>query len=189
MKTSCFSFDLFGHDNLRISFDNILADAHPYWHKSGTYCYWLTLDSCFLNLLSDSWHADNVLTWGDDVGHAGVALVPDGVAGVAQEAAVVLRRPREEGDGLAGHVPALASWGRASVTRRRHRKLNEFLKKRKVKRISVSFDAAAALSQVFANNEYFANYDELISLLYNYFKQFSWKNNKIQQTGKKQATK
>ena len=118
------------------------------------------------------------------MGHAGVALVPDGVAGVAQEAAVVLRRAREEGDGLAGHAPALAS-----VTRRRHRKLNEFLKKRKVKRISVSFDAEAALSQVFANNEYFANYDELISLLYNYFKQFSSKNNKIQQTGKKQATK
>ena len=62
-------------------------------------------------------------------------------------------------------------------------------RKRKVKRISVSFDAEAALSQVFANNEYFANYDELISLLYNYFKQFSSKNNKIQQTGKKQATK
>ena len=89
--------------------------------------------------------------------------MPDRVAGVAQEAAVVLRGAREEGDGLAGHAPALAS-----VTRRRHRKLNEFLKKRKVKRISVSFDAAAAaLSQVFANNEYFANYDELISLLYN----------------------
>ena len=112
------------------------------------------------------------------MGHAGVALVPDGVTGVAQEAAVVLRRPREEGDGLAGHAPALAS-----VTRRRHRKLNEFLKKRKVKRISVSFDAAA-LSQVFANNEYFANYDELISLLRNYFVHF-FKKYKIQQTGRK----
>ena len=91
--------------------------------------------------------------------------MPDRVAGVAQEAAVVLRGAREEGDGLAGHTPALSSRARAAVTRRRHRKLNEFLKKRKVKRISVSFDAA--LSQVFANNEYFANYDELISLLYN----------------------
>ena len=109
------------------------------------------------------------------MGHAGVALVPDGVAGVAQEAAVVLRRPREEGHGLARHLQAVTSRGRAPVARRRHRKLNEFLKKRKVKRISVSFDAEAeaALSQVFANNEYFANYDELISLLYNYFKQFS----------------
>ena len=107
-----------------------------------------------------------MLTWRDDVGHAGVALVPDGVAGVAQEAAVVLRRPREEGHGLARHSQAVTRRGRAPVARRRHRKLNEFLKKRKVKRISVSFDAAA-LSQVFANNEYFANYDELISLLYN----------------------
>lgn len=100
------------------------------------------------------------------MGHAGVALVPDGVAGVAQEAAVVLRRAGEEGDGLARHPQAVTSRGRAPVARRRHRKLNEFLKKRKVKRISVSFDAAA-LSQVFANNEYFANYDELISLLFN----------------------
>ena len=92
--------------------------------------------------------------------------MPDGVAGVAQEAAVILRGAGEEGDCLTGHT--LPSWARAAaVTRRRHRKLNKFLKKRKVKRISVSFDAAA-LSQVFANNEYFANYDELISLLHNY---------------------
>ena len=92
--------------------------------------------------------------------------MPDGVAGVAQEAAVILRGAGEEGDCLTGHT--LPSRARAAaVTRRRHRKLNKFLKKRKVKRISVSFDAAA-LSQVFANNEYFANYDELISLLYNY---------------------
>ena len=93
--------------------------------------------------------------------------MPDGVAGVAQEAAVILRGAGEEGDCLTGHTLHLHSQARAAaVTRRRHRKLNKFLKKRKVKRISVSFDAAA-LSQVFANNEYFANYDELISLLYN----------------------
>ena len=119
------------------------------------------------------------------MGHAGVALVPDGVAGVAQEAAVVLGRPREEGHGLTRRPPAWlpASRGRAPVARRSYRKLNEFLKKRKVKRISVSFDAAA-LSQVFANNEYFANYDELISLLRNYLVHF-FKKYKIQQTGRK----
>ena len=108
--------------------------------------------------------------------------MPDGVAGVAQEAAVILRGAGEEGDCLTGHT--LPSWARAAaVTRRRHRKLNKFLKKRKVKRISVSFDAAA-LSQVFANNEYFANYDELISLLHNYTTLKFLLKNKIQQTGK-----
>ena len=67
------------------------------------------------------------------MGHAGVALVPDGVAGVAQEAAVVLRRAGEEGHGLTRHSQAVTSRGRAPVARRRHRKLNEFLKREKLK--------------------------------------------------------
>ena len=84
-----------------------------------------------------------ILTWGYDVWHAGVALVPDRVAGVAEQAAVVLRGPGEVGDGLAAppSAPPLP-WHRAPVSRTSNRKLNEFLERRKVKRISVSFDAA-----------------------------------------------